>query len=63
MLLYLHFTRYINTIKITEPHYFLEIKNKFVNIDSHYVVSGIKFVHKIDDVNLSPEIMDMFAKI
>ena len=54
--------QWINATKIVEPRYFNEIKGKFLDINTNNSSRGIKFVHKIDDVMLLPEIRNIIKR-
>lgn len=61
-LYHITFGQYFDGKQIIEARYLLELKDKFYRHNNVAIGYGLKFVHKIEDVNLSDEAKEAFLK-
>lgn len=53
---------YFDGKQIIETRYLLELRNKLYSHDANIIGNGLKFVHKIEDVQLSEEAYNFFIE-
>lgn len=61
-LYHITFGQYFDGKQIIETRYLLELRNKLYSHGADIIGNGLKFVHKIEDVQLSQEAYDFFME-